>query len=405
MTFLGDLRAAIRLWIRRPGVPTLAVLFLASGMGMAGGIFAVADAALWRSLPLPGADRVVWVQSVDRGDAGDTSPGVFAAWSDRARTLSEVGALRPVAATLRDGRGAERLDGAQATSGVFSALGVTATLGRPLIADDERAGADPVVVLTHRLWQSRFGGDPSIVGRQVDLDGRSRRIAGVLEANADLLPVGGDWFTPLPLSPDALSPGGPRYLKVVGRMVATGDLLSTSHELTVIAQSIGAVGSDGALLGAHARPFGQAFAGTSARLLQPLFITSLIVLLIAAMNTATLLMRRPAHAPRRAGRARRPRRRAQPAGSPVAHRIAARRGGGGPAGAAAGAVVQRRADGAAAGGPAADGRCRGRRADRGVRRHARPGGRGAGRRRAGHPADRRRPGRRSCRRRSGHRPW
>ena len=117
MTILPDLRAALRLWRRRPGVPALAVLFLASGMGMAGGIFAVADAALWRSLPLPAADRVVWVQSVDRGVAGDTSPGVFAAWSSRVRTLSDVGALRPVAATLRDARGAERLDGAQATAG------------------------------------------------------------------------------------------------------------------------------------------------------------------------------------------------------------------------------------------------------------------------------------------------
>ena len=77
----------------------------------------------------------------------------------------------------------ERLDGAQATAGVFRALGVTATVGRPLIADDERAGADPVLVLSHRLWQSRFGGDPSVVGRQVDLDGRSRRIVGVLGMN------------------------------------------------------------------------------------------------------------------------------------------------------------------------------------------------------------------------------
>ncbi len=286
----ADLRATLRLWRRRPVVPALAVLFLGSGMGMAGGIFAVADAALWRSLPLPAADRVIWVQSLDRGVGGDTSPGVFAAWSSRARTLIDVGALRPVAATWRDARGAERLDGAQATAGLFRALGVTAVAGRPLIADDERAGADPVLVLTHRLWQSRFGGDPSVVGRQVDLDGRSRRIVGVLEANADQLPVGGAFFTPLSWSPDALSPGGPRYLKVVGRMVASGATSSTGRELTDIAQSIGAVGSDGALLGAQATPFGRAFEGTSARLLEPLFITSLIVLLIAAMNTANLLI-------------------------------------------------------------------------------------------------------------------
>ena len=290
MTLLANLRAAMRQWRRRPGVPTLAVVFLASGMGLAGGIFAVADAAWWRSLPLPGADRAIWVQSVDRGLAGDTSPGVFAAWSARARTLSEVGAFRSVAATLRDARGAERLDGAQATAGVFRALGVTAMLGRPLTAEDERAGADPVVVLTHRLWQSRFGADPSVVGRQVELDGRSRRIVGVLEAAADLVPIGGDWFTPLSFSPEALSPGGPRYLKVIGRLLATQQASSAGRELTDIAQSIGAVGSDGALLGARARPLGEALAEASARLLRPLFITSLIVLLIAAVNTANLMI-------------------------------------------------------------------------------------------------------------------
>jgi hypothetical protein len=70
------------------------------------------------------------------------------------------------------------------------------------------------------LWQSRFVGDPTVVGRQVELDGRRRTIVGVLAADADRLPVGGDWFVPLQRSPEALSPDGPRYLKVVGRMMA-----------------------------------------------------------------------------------------------------------------------------------------------------------------------------------------
>jgi len=290
MTLFSDLRAAVRLYRRRPAIPVVAMVFLSCGMGVAAGLFAVADAALWRSLPLPEADRVVWVQSLDRGTPGATSPGLYSAWAARSRTLVELGALRPVQATLRDAGSSERLDGAHATAGVFRALGVVPRIGRTLNKDDERAGAEPVLLLTHRLWQARFGGDPSVIGRQVLLDGRGRRIVGVLELNADQLPLGGDWFTPLAFGPDALSAAGPRYLQVVGRLAPSLDAGAAGRELSAVAESVGAAGGDGAMLSALVRPLGEAFSDAASRLLLPLLTMALLVLLIAAGNSANLLM-------------------------------------------------------------------------------------------------------------------
>jgi hypothetical protein len=79
MTFVSDLKGALRLWRRRPAMPILTIAFLGCGMGAAAGVFAVADAMVWRDLPLPRATRIVWVQSVDRGQPGDTAPGLVQA--------------------------------------------------------------------------------------------------------------------------------------------------------------------------------------------------------------------------------------------------------------------------------------------------------------------------------------
>lgn len=134
-------------------------------MGAAAGVFPVTDAVLWRPLPLPDPSDLVWVQSVDRGQPGNSSPGLVQAWHERARTVGALGALRPVQGTWRDRAGTDRLDWAQVTAAALGVLGLSTTRGRLLTTDDERTGAAPVVVLTHRLWQARFGGRTSSASR------------------------------------------------------------------------------------------------------------------------------------------------------------------------------------------------------------------------------------------------
>jgi predicted permease len=287
MMWLADVHAALRLWRRRPMQPTLAVAFLACGMGAATGTFAVANAVLWRGLPFPEPSRLVRIQSADRGQPGDTAPGLVQTWIERSRTLDTLGALRPVQATWRDRAGTDRLEGAQVTAGVITALRLTTTRGRLLTADDERAGAAPVVLLTHRLWQSRFGADADIIGRSVQVDGRDRSVVGVLSSAADQLPLGGDWFVPLSLPP-APSGTGPRYLEVIARLAPGSELPATEQELTTLARSVGAVGEDGSPLVARVQPLARAFSADAARVLEPLLIGALLVLLIAAVNTANL---------------------------------------------------------------------------------------------------------------------
>ena len=128
MITLTAWRAAIRMWTRQPAVPCLAILSIAVGIAASTSVFAVADAALWRPLPIPQPDRVVWVATRDRNVEGPTAPGVVAAWESRARSLESIGAFRSVQGTVRDDVGADRVAGALASAGVFRVLGQTAAM-------------------------------------------------------------------------------------------------------------------------------------------------------------------------------------------------------------------------------------------------------------------------------------
>lgn len=287
MTALSDVFAAMRHWRRRPGTPVVAVAFLACGMGAAASVFAVADASLWRPLPLPEPARVLWVQSVDRGQPGDSSPGLVQAWRERARSVDALGALRPTQGTWRDRSGTDRLDGAQVTATALGALGLSTIRGRLLTADDEKAGAAPVVVITHRLWQARFGGRADTIGLEIEIDGRAHTVVGALAAAVDALPFGGDWFVPLAL-PASPSGNGPRYLDVVARLSAGQTARDAERELAAIAASVGAVGDEGSPLSVRVQPLMDAFSDGAARVLEPLLAAALVVLVIAAVNAANL---------------------------------------------------------------------------------------------------------------------
>jgi len=111
MAFMTAWRAAIRMWLRQPAVPCLAVASIAVGIAGSISVFSIADAVLWRALPLSEPHRLVWIATRDREVENATAPGVFAAWESRARSFEGVGALRPVQGTVRDDRGADRVAG------------------------------------------------------------------------------------------------------------------------------------------------------------------------------------------------------------------------------------------------------------------------------------------------------
>jgi putative ABC transport system permease protein len=184
-----DLRFAARGLARTPSFTAAAVLTLAIGIGATTAVFSVVYGVLLRPLPFPTADRLVRVVQIlpargggAPGRAGLT-PGQIAEWRETSRTLAEIGSYSPAALSLTGVPLPLRLNGATISVPLFRALGVPPLKGRSLAADDEVAGNDHVVLLSHALWMGRFGGSEEILERSLTLGGQPYRVIGVMPAS------------------------------------------------------------------------------------------------------------------------------------------------------------------------------------------------------------------------------
>ena len=291
MTLIADLRSGLRLWLRRPGIALPAVLSLAVGLAAGTSIFAIASTVLWRPLPLPASSDIFWVSQADRGAGDGVSPGVFSAWSSAAQSVGAVGALRPAQSTVQNDAGtdSERIAGTYATSGIFRVLSVPAVIGRTIDDADDRPGAAPVVVISHRLWQTRYNSRTDIIDRTVRIDGTLRTIVGVMPAELDQIPFGFDWWAPLALTASQAANVGPRYLDVIAR-VSPERRAGLEGELSAIAQRAGSVGDTGLPLTTRAVALKQYFSSDARPILLPLLGAVLAIVLIAAANAGNLLL-------------------------------------------------------------------------------------------------------------------
>lgn len=185
-TFLADLRLALRLLGRAPTFTATAVLTLGVAIGAATAIFSVANPVILRPLPYDDPDEVVVVWERERD--GTRSTVGFATVRDyiaRASTLASAAALGTWQPTLLEGTESEQLSGLRVSSTYFSTLGVRPALGRDFRADEDVAGAPRVLILSHALWQRRFGSDSSIVGRSVSIAGTPMTVVGVMPEGFD----------------------------------------------------------------------------------------------------------------------------------------------------------------------------------------------------------------------------
>jgi len=182
---LADLRYAVRWLARSPAFTLPAILTLALGVGGATAVVCVVDGVLLRPLPYPEADRlaVVWSLMREETQSWNSSPPDFRAFRDGARSFEGLGAYYDVAANLMLAGDPVRVSAARATAGMFPLLGVPPLLGRAFRTDEEVAGADQVVLLSHALWRDRFGGSPGVVGSSVTLDGTPHTVVGVMPAS------------------------------------------------------------------------------------------------------------------------------------------------------------------------------------------------------------------------------
>jgi putative ABC transport system permease protein len=287
MPLLAELAHAARFWVRRPAVALAAVASLAAGLAVATSVFSLADAALWRPLPLPSPDRVVWIDSVDRGVPAATSPGVFTTWSARATQFETLGALRPAQAILRDGGASQRIDGVYASAGALRVLGLPPAAGRAFEAFDDTPGAPPVLMISHRLWRQQFAADTDVLGRSVTLGGQTRTIIGVVHPAVEDLAFGYDWWAPLALTAAQAANSGPRYLAVIGRARTGG---GDARELARLPVEAGAAGDTGEPLGVRITPLKSHLGSRARPVVLPLLAAVLAVVLLGALNAASLLL-------------------------------------------------------------------------------------------------------------------
>jgi putative ABC transport system permease protein len=180
-TLLTDLRYGFRQLARSPGFTLLSILTLALGIGATTAIFSVVNPILFRALPYPEADRIVHVaeRSKEGTDAG-TGYATFVDVQRMARSFEAIAVSSQWQPTLQGGGDPERLDGQRVTQGFFSVLGIHPALGRDFTAEENIRGKHRVTILSHGLWQRRFGADPAILGRQVTFDGIAYTVVGVM---------------------------------------------------------------------------------------------------------------------------------------------------------------------------------------------------------------------------------
>ncbi len=294
-TLLQDLRYGLRMLAKNPGFTAAAVLTLALGIGATTAIFAVFNAVLLRPLPYPHPEELVYIKE-NLGPQFGINPFAgnkeFVAWRNQSLTLSVVAAYMSSWFNLTGGGEAERVTCGLASSAFFSLLGVQPVVGRVFLPEEDRPGGPPVVILSHSLWQRRFGGDPSVVGKGLILDGKTYTVVGVLPATfviPDRYRI--DHALWVPLAESETGTGPFRVVRVIGRLKPGVALAAARSELDTILQSTLRKGLKKSVVLSSWHE--EVTAG--ARLSLLLFLGAVgLLLLIACVNVANLLLSRAA---------------------------------------------------------------------------------------------------------------
>jgi predicted permease len=181
--FLHDLRYGVRSLRLRPGFTSAAVLTLALGIGANTAMFSVVRAVLLRPLPYPEPERLVlyWGTAPEKGlPEVAMPPGLFLYHRDRLRTFESLAGYERGSLTLTGDRDAERVDAGYVSADFFRVMGVAPELGRAFRRDEEAVNGGLVAILGHDLWQRRFGGDTTIIGRTIRINDLATTVVGVM---------------------------------------------------------------------------------------------------------------------------------------------------------------------------------------------------------------------------------
>jgi len=291
-----DLALAGRILTRRPGFTAVAGATLALGIGASTLIFSVVQAVLLTPPPFQDPDRlvVVWEFNVPRDrQTNVASPANLLAWRDAQQAFTDIGAfsITTTASLASTGAEPEQINLQLVTSPLFPILGVAAEIGRTFLPEEDVPDGDAVLI-SHRLWQRRFGGDSSVVGGPITVNGAARTVVGVMPSSFDLFDHSVDLWAPAGFGESAREAGG-RWLVPIARLRPGIDLAGAQADMDRITTRLAAEHPDrDAGWASNVVPLQEQLVGAVRPALVALAGAVGLVLLIACANVANLLLAR-----------------------------------------------------------------------------------------------------------------
>ena len=295
-----DVKLGVRMLAKYPGLSLVSVIGMAVAIAIGAGYFAAYDALLDPALPMDDGDRVVALRYRDVSRPGPNaavSAHDYLAWRAALGSVRDLSAFRSQSRNLITANGRiELVDLAAITASGFRVARVSPALGRPLLPDDERAGAAPVLVIAHEEWQRVFDGAPDVLGRTVYLGATVHTIVGVMPEGFRF-PVNHRYWVPLPLDASAVQPGDEPALLVFGRLEDGVTIERANAELATIGERIAAAFPE---THEHLRPvvlaYTQSFVGADspedALAIRTLQFAVSLLLVIVALNVSVLVYAR-----------------------------------------------------------------------------------------------------------------
>ena len=298
MDLLADLRYAVRVLRKTPVFTLAAIGTLALGIGANTTIFSLVQTVLLRPLPYQNPDQVVmvWEDATAAGFPRNTpAPGNYNDWRVMNRSFADMAATGFAFANLTGDGGPELVVGRRVTANFFSVLGVQPVLGRAFTAADDTSGAR-VAVISHALWQRRYGGDPGIIGRTISMSSERRRqdeVVGVAPPSFVFISREVDYWVPIQFSPEEAATRRSHYLNVVARLKPGVSVEAAGSDMQAIARRLSDQHAEtNRDLGTVVVSIREQVLGDTRVQVIALMTAAAAIVLIACANLASLLLAR-----------------------------------------------------------------------------------------------------------------
>jgi putative ABC transport system permease protein len=292
-TLLQDLKHSLRTFVRSPGFTIAAIAALALGIGANAAIFSVVNAVLLKPVPFPDPDRFLYIMNTSpQGSGPGASPAKFAHFRKQTEILQDISAFRIGVVNYTGGGAPEQLRNGQVSADYFRLAGIPISVGRTFSREEDLPNGEHVVVLSQGLWKRRFGSDPSVIGRTMQLSGDPYVIIGVLNESpkARVLEPNPEVWTPFQLDPNSSDQG--HYFQALARLKPGVTLEQANARMKIAAEEFNRRYPNALQPG---QSFGvERFQDVIVRGVRSSLVTLVVavtfVLLIACANVANLLL-------------------------------------------------------------------------------------------------------------------